>query len=307
MTVIPQTAPVVAEVEVVHVQRLCPSFVRVTFGGVALADVGVRGPLLDQRIKLVLPEPGCLPPSVDLAHPDGWYAAWLALPEAERGSMRTYTVRALHGSGAGARLVVDIVVHAHGEPGPGCRWALTASRGDRVLLIGPRLGTEFGGIEFDPGRAGRLLLVGDETAAPAIASILESLPAGTSGRAYVEVPTSADILDVRPPRGMRLVWLPRNGVGHGEPTLGSVSSLFGLAASTGDVGEVGTDLWETPAYSSSGEDVVGGSPEEGLYAWVAGESRLVARVRRLLVNDVGLPRRQVAFMGYWREGVAMRG
>ena len=71
--------------------------------------------------------------------------------------------------------------------------------------------------------------------------------------------------------------------------------------------QVGDDLWETPTYSASGEDVSGGTPEEGLYAWVAGESRTVARVRRLLVNEVGLPRRQVAFMGYWRQGVAMRG
>jgi NADPH-dependent ferric siderophore reductase len=299
MTVtVPPLAPVVAEVEVVHVQRLCPSFVRVTFDGAALADFGVRGPLLDQRIKLVLPAPGAPPPAVDLEHPDGWYAAWLALPEAERGSMRTYTVRALHGSGVGTRLVVDIVVHAHGTLGPGCRWALTAARGDRVLLVGPRMGTDFGGIEFDPGRAGRLLLVGDETAVPAIASILESLPAGTSGRAYLEVPTSDDLLDLRPPRGMRVVWLPRNGVEHGEPTLGSVSALFGLTGASpyDEVGEL-DDLWETPE----------SSPEEGLYAWVAGESGMVARVRRLLVTQVGLPRRQVAFMGYWRQGVAMRG
>ena len=224
--------------------------------------------------------------------------------------MRTYTVRALHGSGVETRLVVDVVVHEHGDLGPGCRWALAASPGDRVLLVGPRRGVEFGGIEFDPGRAGRLLLVGDETAVPAVASILESLPAGTSGRAYLEVPTSADILDVRPPRGLRLVWLPRNGAPPGEPTIGSVASLFGLGptrSGNDDDVEAGDDLWETPTYSASGEDVSGGSPEEGLYAWVAGESRTVARVRRLLVSEVGLPRRQVAFMGYWRQGVAMRG
>ena len=304
----PPTGPVVAEVEVAHVQRLSPAFVRLTFAGPALADVGVDGPLLDQRIKLVLPAPGCAPPPVDLAHPEGWYAAWLGLPEASRGCMRTYTVRALHGTGSHVRLVVDVVVHEHGELGPGCRWALAAAPGDRVLLVGPRRGVPFGGIEFDPGRAGRLLLAGDETAGPAVASILESLPAGTSGRAYLEVPTSADVLDVRPPRGVRLQWLPRNGAPLGEPTLGSVAALFGLGVTaTPDELELGEDLWETPAYSASGEAVTAQTPEEGLYAWVAGESRTVARVRRLLVHEVGLPRRQVAFMGYWREGVAMRG
>ena len=62
---VPPLAPVVAEVEVVRAQRLSPSFVRVTFGGPALADLGVDGALLDQRIKLVLPAPGSAPPVVD--------------------------------------------------------------------------------------------------------------------------------------------------------------------------------------------------------------------------------------------------
>ena len=48
-----------------------------------------------------------------------------------------------------------------------------------------------------------------------------------------------------------------------------------------------------------------GEPDQGLYAWVAGESALVRATRRILVTDVGMPRRQVAFMGYWRHGVAM--
>ena len=42
-----------------------------------------------------------------------------------------------------------------------------------------------------------------------------------------------------------------------------------------------------------------------LYAWIAGESRVVTGLRRALVRDLGLDRRQVAFMGYWREGVSM--
>ncbi len=169
-------------------------------------------------------------------------------------------------------------------------------------------------------RAGRVLLVGDETAAPAIASILESAPVGTSGCAYLEVPTSADVLDVRTPPGLRLVWLPRNGADHGERALAAVRGLFGLptigsgsaglpvaASATPPPGEQDTveDVWETPGCSTSGEPVVEGEPDQGLYAWVAGESGLVRAARRVLVSEVGLPRRQVAFMGYWRHGVAM--
>jgi NADPH-dependent ferric siderophore reductase len=301
---------VLAEVEVAAVERLSPAFVRVWLAGPDVADIGVDGPFLDQRIKLVFPGAAGVP-QLDEAAAGGWYAAWLALPDEERGHMRTYTVRALEGSGPDARLVVDIVVHdgAPAELGPGCRWAQQASPGDRVLVVAPRLGMPFGGIEWNPGRAGRVLLVGDETAAPAIASIVESAPLGTAGTAYIEVPESADALDVRTPPGLRLVWLPRNGVRHGERAMAAVSALFGMPVAPGLADDLvaDPDLWETPGFSSSGEPVEVGEPDQGLYAWVAGESGMVTALRRLLVRDVGMPRRQVAFMGYWRHGVAMRG
>ncbi len=84
------------------------------------------------------------------------------------------------------------------------------------------------------------------------------------------------------------------------------------AAAAGDDGEVDPDLWETPTYSSSGEDVEASATVvrrglEDLYAWIAGESALVTGLRRVLVTELGVDRRQVAFMGYWRRGVAMRG
>jgi NADPH-dependent ferric siderophore reductase len=41
---------------------------------------------------------------------------------------------------------------------------------------------------------------------------------------------------------------------------------------------------------------------DGLYAWIAGESGLVTGLRRHLVRDLGVERRSVAFMGYWRRG-----
>ncbi len=44
----------------------------------------------------------------------------------------------------------------------------------------------------------------------------------------------------------------------------------------------------------------------GVYAWIAGESAMVTSLRRYLVKELGMDRSQVAFMGYWRRGVAMR-
>jgi NADPH-dependent ferric siderophore reductase len=51
-------------------------------------------------------------------------------------------------------------------------------------------------------------------------------------------------------------------------------------------------VWDVPEEARS----------DGLYAWIAGESSVVTGLRRHLVCDLGVDRRSVAFMGYWREG-----
>lgn len=306
------------DVEVVAVERPSPSFVRVVLGAPALAEFGVegRGGLADQRIKLIVPTPGeRLEPLTTLG--EQWYAEWRERPQPGRGHLRTYTVRDVLGAGEQTRVVVDIVVHpATPETplGPGARWAQAARAGDRVGLVAPRRGHVFGGIEFDPGTASHLLLAGDETALPAIAAILADLPAGADGAAFVEVPLGADVLDLPHPDGVRLRWLPRDGAAHGTLLAPAV-----LAHLRGDGGvpvelpadeEIDPDLWETPVFSSSGEEVAAEPGSEGgfagLYAWIAGEAGVVTALRRALVQDLGLHRRQVAFMGYWREGAAVR-
>ncbi len=302
------------EVEVVRVDRLSPSFVRVELGGACLEHFGVDGPLYDQRIKLVFPGvPGGPPPSFEGVD-DSWWATWLARPEEERGHMRTYTVRDVIGEGAETRLVVDIVVHAdaHGEPGPGCSWAAAATLGDRLVVIAPRRGHVYGGIEFVPGEARELLLAGDETAVPAICAVLEQLPVDAVGAAFLEVPKAGDVLTVQHPEGVRVVWLAREGDAHGARLRPAVLEHLGVGVTTvEEPGEVDPDVWETPSYSSSGEAIHDaatsvGDHLDGLYAWIAGESGVVTGLRRALVKDLGVDRKQVAFMGYWRKGVAMR-
>jgi NADPH-dependent ferric siderophore reductase len=301
-------------VEVVRVDRLSPSFVRVELGGACLAEVGVDGPTYDQRFKMVFPGvPGGPLPSFEGAN-ESWWDTWIAMPEEERGHMRTYTIRDIVGAGDDTRLVVDIVVHPddHGEPGPGCDWAARARVGDRVVVLAPRKGQSFGGIEFAPDRAKQLLLVGDETAVPAIAAILGQLDVDAVGAAFLEVPTAADVQTVQHPEGVQVVWLARDGAAHGDLLHPAVLDHLGAGTTAAPpVGEVDPDLWETPTYSSSGEDVSGdtasvGHDLDGLYAWIAGESGVVTGLRRALVKDLGVDRRQVAFMGYWRRGVAMR-
>lgn len=306
---------ILAEVTVASVEQLSPSFVRVELAGRELADFGVSsGPLLDQRIKLVFPNADGMLASVDGAD-ESWLTTWIQRPVEERGAMRTYTVREVRGRGASTCVVVDIVVH---EPpyGPGSSWARTVRVGDRVVLLGPRRGLPYGGIEFaPPPSTDDLLLVGDETAVPAIAGILAGLPAAARGRVFLEVPVAADIHDVLAPEGVVVTWLPRAGAGHGSRILEAVAECFAarlqgeaptLALAAAD--EIDPDLWETPAYSSSGEELTGpvGEVLPGLYAWIAGESSMVTGLRRYLVRELGVDRSQVVFMGYWRRGVAMK-
>lgn len=315
---------ILAELEVTRAERVSPSFVRIELSGLELAELGTPGPVYDQRFKIVFPNAAGELPSFAGAD-ESWWTTWMEIPETERGSMRTYTIRDILGEGPDTRLVVDIVVHegvGHGAEdlldGAGNRWALQARAGQRLVVLAPRRGHEFGGIEWSPGAASRLLLVGDETAVPAIRGVLRDLPAGATGAAFLEVPVDGDVLDdVTAPAGVEVTWLPRNGSARGEALHAAVlAHLTGAAPSEPVVvaeDEIDPDLWETPVYSSSGEEVAEatavpaeGSPYAGLYAWIAGESKVVTGLRRKLVKDLGLDRKQVAFMGYWREGVSMR-
>ena len=305
-----ESESVVAAVTVLSTETLSPHFTRIELGGAALADVGVAGPFLDQRIKLVLPPPGGEVPDLGAAG-DDWYGLWESLPEDVRGAMRTYTVREARGEGADRRIVVDFVLHLEpGATGPAATWAAAATPGDRVILVGPRIGEDWGGIEYDAGDADRIVLAGDETAVPAISGILAGLAPDVVGTAFLEVPTSADVLDVPAPTGVEVRWLPRDGAELGTLLIESVLGHLGTTEhETVADDEVDDDLWETPTYSSSDEDIDERAPAgiPGLYVWIAGESKVVTTLRRHLVNDLGVERGQVAFMGYWRRGVAMRG
>jgi NADPH-dependent ferric siderophore reductase len=312
----PELGMLLEEVEVLRVDRLSPSFVRFELGTPAFAELGCDGGFFDQRIKLVFPHEDGPVPSFEAAD-ESWWTTWLERPVEERGHLRTYTVRDVVGSGEDTRLVVDIVLHDEhegGEAGPGSTWAAQAKVGDRLVTMAPRHGHAYGGVEFVPGDAGRILLVGDETAVPAIAGILRDLPADATGVAVLEVPLTEDIQDLAAPPGVQVRWLPRDGRPLGSLVHDAALETLGAAAAPVEVSddEVDPDLWETPTYSSSGEAVgearvTEAANHDDLYVWIAGESKVVTGLRRALVKDLGLDRRQVAFMGYWRVGVSMAG
>lgn len=289
-------------------ERLSPSFVRVTFAGEELRDLAPGGP--DQRIKLIVPLPGSRVSTL----PDGadWYSVWRRLDATERNPMRTYTIRGV----ASGRLVVDVV--AHGDTGPASRWIARAEVGDRLLVVGPDGSSRLpvGGSEWHPGAATTLLVAGDETAVPAACRILESLPADARGAVFLEVPTAADALDVRGPAGVDVHWLARKdgpGGGAGGGAGGVVGSRLTPAvrawaadhlAPVGD-GRPGAGPAEEPGLLNPGTELlweVPSGPADGGYAWLAGEAGVITGLRRHLVRDLGIDRSRVAFMGYWKLG-----
>jgi NADPH-dependent ferric siderophore reductase len=305
-------AHILFRVRVRAVTRLTPSFLRITFTGADLDRFADNGD--DQRIKVVLPGPGGEllepPPATDGNDNDHWYTHWLTLPEERRNPMRTYTVRQVRAE----QREVDVDFVLHGDGGPASRWAGSATIGDPVQLVGPNRrhagSTRAVGWNPPPEEA-RLLIVGDETALPAVASILEGLPASARGSVLIEVPDPDDVVTLTAPAGINVEWLTRDGHGHGhghgELLSTAVRRVAGeLLASVPVVTESfspeinftdESDLWDVPEPA----DLPAVLP---VYAWLAGEAGCIAGLRRHLVKDLGLDRRAVAFMGYWRHGVA---
>ncbi|MFI9251536.1 siderophore-interacting protein [Streptomyces sp. NPDC053069] len=257
--------------QVVRTRRLGPSLVRVTFGGAGLHAFHSDG--RDQSLSLFLPHPGQTEPVVPLELGDGWWQGWRELPDDVRAVMRSYTLRALRRDPD--EIDIDFALHgiesgASTPAGPASRWASRATAGDRVLLLGPAV-ADNRAIRFrPPGDTDLVVLWGDETAVPAATAILESLPAGSRARAWLEVPHAGDIQDVRTAADAEITWLVRH---DGSPMAVDAVRAAHLPAA------------ERP------------------YVWIAGESGQVKALRRHFVGERGVDRQRVTFVGYWRQGM----
>lgn len=196
----------VSLVTVESIHRVTPRMARVTFTGPGLSTVE-RWP--DQQLKLLFPPPGrplVLPDAP--AEGDGmrWYGAYQAIPTDERPIMRSFTVRDLRDG----LLTVDFVLHTHG--GPASTWALSAVPGDKLARYGPAA-VYARPLALD---ADWVLLAGDETALPAVGSLLP-LPHAT---VLVEVADAAEEQDLP---GVH--WLHRNDAPPGQRLTEAVAAL----------------------------------------------------------------------------------
>ncbi|MER8089230.1 siderophore-interacting protein [Streptomyces sp. NPDC087532] len=255
------------DLTVLRTRRLGPSMLRVTFGGPGLDGFAAGG--RDQSLSLFLPHPGQAEPIVSVGEDGNWFATWRALPENVRAVMRSYTVRAQRHTPDGAT-EIDIDFALHGDGGPACRWAATASPGAPLKALGPAV-EDNTAVRFRPPQDTDWVLIwADETALPAASAALEWLPAGMRARVWLEVQHTEDRQALNTAAAARISWLVRD---EGAP-----SALEAVRAAE--------------------------LPEGTPYVWIAGESSQVRAVRRHLVQERRFDRRRVTFVGYWRRGMS---
>ncbi len=241
--------------EVVRTEWLTPHLVRVVLGGPGL-DGFDCGEFTDHYVKLVFPPPGApygLPVDIEAIEAEHPREHWPVL--------RTYTVRSWDQQTG--ELAVDFV--HHGDEGVAPVWAAAARPGDQISLLGP------GGGYAPAPDADWHLLVGDESALPAIAAALERVPVGVPVVAVIEVPGADDELPLTSPGDLELTWVHRDVAGSDGAAL--------LAA--------------TQAATARGGDV---------HAFVHGEADEVRALRRHLRVELGVPPERLSVSGYWRRG-----
>ena len=160
-------------------------------------------------------------------------------------------------------LEIDFAIH---DAGPATRWAAQAKPGDTLALGGPR------GSFIIPTTYDWHLLIGDETALPAISRRLAELPARTRTVVVVEVDGPDDETALPTAADATVTWAHRNGVAAGDSDV-LAKTLANLKLPAGDY-----------------------------YGWVACELLIAKALRRQLIADHGANPKWLRAAGYWRRG-----
>ncbi|CCQ17860.1 Siderophore-interacting protein [Rhodococcus sp. AW25M09] len=254
---------VIRSATVIETRRLSSGMRRIVLGGSQLREFsrdGVDFPALrsegfDDFVRLFFPldDAGTMALPVQHERTVEW-------PRDPRPVTRNYTVRSVDTDAA--ELTLDFVTH---DTGIASTWGRRCSVGDSIPLLGPvRSG-------HAPADVDWVLLVGDETALPAIARYLEEARAGERIRVFVEVADAERELPLPTAADAEVTWVHRGGA----------------AAGTGHLLE--TAVRTAPWW------------EGAVFVWVAGESTALKGIRRYLREDRALPPEMVDVTGYWRR------
>lgn len=233
--------------EVLRVVDLTPRMRRITLGGPELTGFVSLG--TDDHVKLLFPQNAEQAATLETLVLGAGKANG-PLPE-----MRDYTPRR-HDPDT-LELDIDFVLHGDG---PAATWAEQAQPGQFLHIGGPR------GSMIVPDIFDSYLLIGDETALPAIARRLEGLAANRRALVIVEVENGKEQQVLESAAEVNVIWVLREG--GKDHLLSTVRQI------------------QVPAGS--------------LYAWVATESKVSRQIRRVLLDEHGLNEQFVKAVGYWR-------
>jgi NADPH-dependent ferric siderophore reductase len=240
--------------QVKRVQPLSPHLLRVTLTGDDLHDF--ESASFDDHVKVFFPAPGDDKPVLPQAGPDGPVFA----ADGQRPLARDFTPR--HFDRNARELDLEFALH---EAGPAANWAAQAAPGQYLGIGGPK-GSLVIPLAFDWH-----LLIGDETALPAIGRRLQEMPAGTRVAAIVEVADPSARIDFATAADLYIVWCYRNEAPYrGGALLKAVR-----------------ETW---------------LPDGEGYVWAAGEAATMRAVRTHLVNERGIDKARIRAASYWKQG-----
>ncbi len=243
--------PPYRRVVVRSVEPLSPFMIRVVVAGDELDGFEITAPA--SSVRVLLPSPGA-----DELVMVTWTGNQFELPDGSRPPIRTFTPR--HFETDRNELTIDIVLH---DDGLATEWARSARPGDEVAVSGPGRSEE---LDRD---AGSHLLVGDESALPAIAQLLEWIPADRTVDVHLETRHADARIELPAHRNATVAWHQAGGgAAPGDALFDVVASLDALA------------------------DAV----------WIAGEAAAVQRLRTHLFDERGRNRSDVTARGYWKVG-----
>ena len=247
---------VLRTLEVLRVDRLTPHMQRVTLGGDELRGFLSAAP--DNHVKLFFPNADgeLVTPTLGPNGPE--YP-----PGREPSPMRDYTPR--RHDVARNELTIDFVLHGDG---PASNWAAQAAPGQRIGAGGPRGSFVVAG-DFD-----HYVLVGDETALPAIQRRLEEIRPGARAIVVAEVGNTGEEIPLPGAASIEAHWLYRGEAPAGTGTL-LEDAIAALKLPHGDG-----------------------------FAWAACEAGAARRVRRALVEQHGHRKEWLKVASYWQRGVA---
>lgn len=242
--------------EVIERIRLTPHLVRIVAGGPGISAVADSG-FTDAYTKMLF-----APAEAGLTPPYDMEQLRAELPIELLPSTRTYSIRRFD-LDAG-QIWIDFVTH--GDEGVAGPWAAHAQPGDPVVLGG------IGGGYAPDAAADWHLLVGDESAIPAIAAALEAMPADAVGTALLEVQNESEQLELTAPAGMDVRWLHR-----GDREAGTTDLLIDAVRALD---------WR----------------DGRVQVFAHGERGAMKLLRPHLTDQRGLDRTQLSLSAYWAYG-----